>query len=121
MPWWSVLCLFFFVAGVLVGSYEGLRKGNEKPIVIILDLVTMALISYLFISFWIVSWRGCLGFLAPYFYIATVGWQLFTFPQDIREAIAEPTFSDNQKGLLFTAISLLITVILLFAGLAAFK
>jgi len=121
MPWWSIIYLFLFVAGIAVGMFQQFREHSERPVVLVLDAVTLIVCGYLFVSFWIVSWREQIGIVALPVYIATVGWQAWTFPQALRKAVADPTFPNQIKPWLFVGLGLFIAPAVIVAGIATFR
>lgn len=121
MPLWSVIYLFLFVSGIAVGIYQQSREHSDKPVNLVLDAVTMIACTYLFASFWIVSWREQIGVVALPIYIAAVGWQAWTLPQALRKAVADPKVPNHVKPWLFVLVGLLIAPAVIVAGIATFR
>jgi hypothetical protein len=121
MPWWSIIYLFLFAAGIGGGIVQQFRERSDKPVVLVLDAVTLIVCAYLFVSFWIVSWRAQIGVAALPIYIAAVGWQAWTLPQALRKAVADPKVPSHIKPWFFVAIGLLIAPAVIVAGVATFR
>lgn len=121
MPWWSIIYLFLFVSSITVGIFQQFRKHTEKPVVLLLDAVTMFICAYLFVSFWIISWREQIGVIAIPIYIASFGWQIWTFPQDLRKIVADPNAPNQAKLWFFIGIGILIAPAIIVAGIATFR
>jgi hypothetical protein len=121
MPWWSIIYLFLFVAGIGAGIFKQCQERSEKPIVLVLDAVTLIVCVYLFVSFWIISWREQIGIFALPLYIASVGWQVWTFPQSFRTAVADPRIHNRLKPWFFVAIGALVAPAVIVAGIATIR
>jgi hypothetical protein len=121
MPWWSVIYLFLFVSGIAVGIYQRSRERSDKPVVLVWDAVSLIVCAYLFVSFWIVSWREQVGVVALPIYVVTVGWQVWTLPQALREAVADPKVPSELKPWIFVVIGVLIAPAVIVAGIATFR
>jgi hypothetical protein len=121
MPWWSVIYLFLFVSGIAVGIYQQSRERSDKPVVLVLDTVTLIVCAYLFVSFWIVSWREQIGVVALPIYIAAIGWQAWTLPQTLRKAVADSKVPSQVKPWFFVVIGVLIAPAVIVAGIATFR
>jgi hypothetical protein len=121
MPWWSIIYLFLFIALYIVGTFQQFREHSEKLVISLLDAVTLIVCLYLFVSFWIVSWREQIGAVALPIYIAAVGWQAWTLPKALRKAIADPRVPTHVKPWFFIGCGALITPIVIVAGIATFR
>jgi hypothetical protein len=121
MPLWSIIYLFLFAAGIGGGIIQQFREHSDKPVVLVLDAVTLIACAFLFVSFWVVSWREQIGVAALPIYIATVGWQIWTLPQALRKAVADRTFPSQIKPWLYVGIGVFIAPAVIVAGIAAYK
>jgi len=121
MPWWSIIYLFLFVSGIAVGIYQRSRERSDKPLVLVWDAVSLIVCAYLFVSFWIVSWREQVGVVALPVYVVTVGWQVWTLPRALREADADPKVPSELKPWVFVVIGVLIAPAVIVAGIATFR
>jgi hypothetical protein len=121
MPWWSITYLFLYVGGIAIGIFQQFREKSEKPVILLLDAVTLIVCTYLFVSFWIVSWREEIGVIALPFYIAAVGWQVWTLPQDLRKALADTRIPNHVKPWFFIGIGALVVPAVIVAGMSTFR
>jgi hypothetical protein len=122
MPLWSIIYLVLFVAGIAIGIFQDFREHSDKRVVLVLDAVTLIICAYLFVSFWILSWREQAGVVALPVYIAAVGWQVWTLPQGLRKVVANPKVPNQfKKPLAFVAIGVWIAPAVIVAGMAAFR
>src|SRR5260370_26487557 len=121
MPWWSIIYLFLFAAGISVGIFQQFREHSDRPVVLVLDAMTLLVCAYLFVSFWIVSWLAQIGVAALPIYIATVGWQVWTLPNAFRKAVSDPKIPSEFKPWFFVVIVVLIAPAVIVAGIATFR
>jgi hypothetical protein len=121
MPWWSIIYLFLFVAGIAAGIFQQFREHSDRPVALVLDAVTLTVCTYLFVSFWIVSWREQIGVVAVPIYFAAIGVQVWTLPQGVRKAVADPRVSSRIKPWIFAGIGALIAPAVIVSGIATLR
>src|SRR5213594_1713689 len=97
MPWWSIIYLRLFLMVIAVGTCLEIRERSEKPVVLILDALSAIICAYLFVSYWISSWRQPLGAVAPLLFSLVAGWQIFDTGRGLKHFLADPEFSAREK------------------------
>ena len=121
MPWWTIIYLGLFLVVVVAGTCLEPREGGDKPAVLVLDAVSAIVCAYLFVSYWVSSWRQPLGAAAPLLFILTAGWQLFDTPRGLRRVLSDPELSAREKRWLLVGIVMFFTPAYIVAGVAAFR
>jgi hypothetical protein len=122
MPWWSIIYLVLFLLVVVVGTWLEVReRGGDRPMVLVLDAVSAIICAYLFASYWVSSWRQPHGAAAPLLFVLAAGWQIYDTPRGLRNALAEPEFSDREKHWLLAGVIAFFLPAYVVAGVAAFK
>lgn len=121
MPWWSIIYLILFLVVVLAGAWLEARDRNEETLVQVLDSLSVIIVGYLFVSFWVGSLRQPLGLAAPVLFVLATGWQIYDTPRGMRAMLTDPDLSEGEKRWLLIGITAFLLPAFFVAGLAAFK
>ena len=121
MPWWSIVYLVSFLAVVVAGTWLEVRDGGDTRLLHVLDVVSVMICAYLFISFWVSSWRQPLGAIAPWLFVFAAGWQIYDTPRGMRNALADPDLSEREKRWALVGVTAFLLPAYAVAGVAAFK
>jgi hypothetical protein len=121
MPWWSIVYLVLFLAVVFAGTWFEVRDGEDSRLVDVLDVVSVIICAYLFVSFWVSSWRQPLGATAPWLFVFAAGWQIYDTRRGMRSFLADPDLSELEKRWVFVGVTAFLLPAFTVAGVAAFK
>lgn len=121
MPWWSIVYLVLFLAVVVAGTWLEVRDGEDTPLVHVMDALSVTICAYLFISFWVDTWRLALGASAPWLFLFSAGWQIYDTPRGMRNALADPELSPREKQWMLIGVTAFLLPAYAVAGVAAFK
>jgi MFS-type transporter involved in bile tolerance (Atg22 family) len=120
MPWWAIAYLILFVLIFIVGTIFS-RHENRMRWRILCDSVALIGFSCLFAGYWWPAIIKGLGFLAIIIFSASLSWELYDTPREIKSIISDQELSTLEKfiwGLLAGAFAIPIYIV---AGMAVFR